>query len=584
MLVYVVVLLAHGLLPGLLPDAPVTYLAEGTIRCLNDLGLSALTSHCHAFGEPTGYPLLTGGPVLALGAVLMYLPGIDSYGAHLISLATFDALALLGGYGLMRRLGAPAAVALGAAAAYLLTPTIIGMAPFGGTFVGFALLPAYAWVDLRLIDEVDRRGGRGLAAAIAAYVAVRTGALFLDGYSFIASLLVGGTLWLQWIVRRDRSLSRKALGAATFIGANAVAVALYQAYVPADFDPNPLAVFRSLGLDLITLVLPSESVWWADRSGLTFDGELWGDGSNSRHNYLGILCLALALAYMLGRPLRREAVAIGTAGAVALVLSLGPSLKVNEERPMVPVGELTFESYLMPEGAATADLPWGDLFVKAPGIDTMRASYRWSAVSRMALIVLAGLAIARLAARRRYGRLAAITLAVLAFAEVAPNLSLYEAAYDRNHDAVAAVRAEVERDLQSATHAGERVFFLSYDGSHNDYMVNFLAAGADLRSYNAGGDKNVAFAQRAWPAEVAALAAPTFAPDAVVAALNSGRLDAVIAPFFHPRWSAYSWPPDRSMRARAKAAFSLTLADQRLDVKRYRSFAVIRLASARSQR
>jgi len=63
----------------------------------------------------------------------------------------------------MRRLGAGRLVALGTAAAYLLTPTMMGLRGFGGTFTGYTLLPAYALTDLLAIEAVERRRGKPLA-------------------------------------------------------------------------------------------------------------------------------------------------------------------------------------------------------------------------------------------------------------------------------------------------------------------------------------------------------------------------------------------------------------------------------------
>jgi hypothetical protein len=574
---YGLVLFAHGFLPGMLPDAPWAYLSEGGIRCLNDLGLEALTSWCHRYGEPLGFPMLTTGPVLGMGAAFMALPGVGSYGAYILAGATFDALALAGGYGLMRRLGAQRLVALGAATVYLLTPTVIGLGSFGGTFTGFALLPAFAWCDLVAIDAVDRRRGRSLAALLACYLAVRTGSLFLDGYSFLASGLVGGFLWLAWLVRGDVSWRRRTFGAVAFLAANAIAVVVYQLYVPDAYEQNPIGIFRAMGADLVTILAPTEWVWPAAKLNYTAEHfDLWGDGSNSAFNYVGYACLILAAAYFLGRPRRREAVALAAAGVVALALSFGPSLKVDEVKPNL-TSQPEFADYLMPEGTAAIDFPWGGVFTAIPGVDSSRATYRWFGVTRLALIVLAALAIAKLASSGGTRRLAAVGLAGLATVELLPNLPLLSQNYRAKHDDVAAVRDEVEPDLARATRDDEHAFFLSYDGSHNDYMVNFLASGAGIRSFSVGGDKNVVMAQKRWPPEVAALAAVPVAPETVIESLRSGTVDVVIAPFFHARWSSYSWPPPPETRSQAETNFAPLLDDRRLRVERYRWFATIRL-------
>jgi hypothetical protein len=560
-------------------------MAEGAIRCLNDLGASAIATHCHEYGEPLGYPLLTGGPLLVIGAVLMYLPGVESYGAYTLAASFFDALALAGGYLLLRRLDAPRWLALGAATAYLLAPTVIGMRSFGGTYFGFALLPAYAWVDLLVISAIGGvQRGRVLVAVFAGYAALRGGALFMDGYSFVASALVGGFLWAEWLLRRGISGYRRVIGMAVALAANAVAVGIYLAYVPGDYSDPPLEIFRAMGLDVITLVSPSEWVWAAAELGYGADHRgLWGDGSNAAYNYAGVVVAALAGAYLLLRPRRREALALAAAGVVALVLSLGPSLKIDDARPDV-ASQPGYEYYLMPADEATIDLPWASLFTALPGIDSMRATYRWYGATRMALIVLAALALAALAARGGRYRALAIAIALVAIIEIAPNLASLKDLYARSHDDVAAVRADVEPSLREVTRPGERTFFASYDGTHNDYMVNFLSAGAGLKAYNAGGDKNVTMAAAVWPDEIKTLAVAPLDPDAVVVALESGRADVIVLPFFHARWSSYAWPPTEDVRADARAAFAPVLADPRLNVERERWLATVRLDTRRGQR
>lgn len=183
----VLVLLAHGVVPGQIGSTDDAYLTQGAILCEHHLGLQALTSSCHAFGQPLGYPLLTNGPTIALGAIAMRL-GASLNGAYLIASAVIEIVALAGGYALARRLGVRRPVALWAAALYLLAPTTVGLIAFPGTGAGFDLLPCYALADLILLERLNQRRSRLLILVLAAYVAVRIFALFMDGYSFAASV------------------------------------------------------------------------------------------------------------------------------------------------------------------------------------------------------------------------------------------------------------------------------------------------------------------------------------------------------------------------------------------------------------
>ena len=573
---FMFVLFVHGFLPGLVSDAPTTYLSEASVQCLHDLGASALWSWCHDYGEPLGYPLLTGGPVLGLGALAMYLPGVGASGANMLAAATFDAVALAGGYGLMRRLGAGRIVALGAGAAFLLTPTIIGLRPFGGTFFGFALLPAYAYADLIVLAAIGRGGKQTVALAVTGYSVVKTAALFMDGYSFVASNLVSALLVLTWVLSSGVSYRRRAVGVAAFVLANILALALYMLYVPGAYDASPIEMYRSMGLDVVTLIVPTEWVWPAAKLNYTGDHrELWGDGTNSAFNYLGVICLGLAIAYVARRPRLPSAVAIATAGVVALILAVGPALKINDARPSA-AGLPTYQSYLMPKGDAFADLPWAGVFTAAPGLKSMRATYRWFAVTRLALIVLAALTIDALLRRRGLWRWAALVVAALAIVELMPNVPLYASTARAHHRQITAMQSSAGAEVRAATRSGEQAFLLNYDGTHNDYLANYLASAADLRAYNAGGDKNAALAAAHWPTEIAPLGAAVVKGDAVERAFASGRLDVIIAPLFHLRWSSYAWPPPRGDRAQANKAFAPLLADRRFRIDRRRWIVTVR--------
>ena len=578
LLAYVLVLLGHGLLPGLTTDASSRYLSEGAVQCVHDLGVGAFKPWCHEYGEPLGYPLLTNGPLIVLGALLAWLPGLTVASALTIAAAVFDALALLGAYALLRTLGARPAVALVAALAYLLSTTVIGLGGFPGTFTGFVLLPAYAFVDLWAIRVLSSGKPRLVALAVIAYVGVKSGALFMDGYSFIVANTVSALLWAGWVLMERPPRRRAVAGVALFLAANLFAVLLYRAYVPDSTYPSPLELVRAMGLDSVTLVWPTDANWLAAALGVDTDhSDLWGDGTNSAFNYAGVVCVALGVWYLARPPRSREAITLALAAAIALVLAFGPSLKVDDSTSMT--NRVSYESYLMPESAATLSFPWDRAFTSISGLEEMRAAYRWFALTRLGLIVLAALAVERaLRSRSRRWQAAVIVVGALAILELAPNLPDVVRQYEANHRAVDAFKSDVVPDLRAVTEPGERAFFVSYDGSHNDFLANYLATAGDVRSYNAGGDKNAVLSQEEWPPPVMGLAAAQPTGDAVVAALSSGRVDVVIVPMFHLRWSAYRWPASADEQSAARRTLVPLVDDSRLRVDQRATVSAIRLA------
>jgi hypothetical protein len=149
--------------------------------------------------------------------------------------------------------------------------------------------------------------------------------------------------------------------------------------------------------------------------------------------------------------------------------------------------------------------------------------------------------------------------------------------YRANSSQHTQVRDEVATDLAKATRAGERVFFLSHDGVHNDFLASYLAATTRLRAYNAGGDKNVGYSMASWPAEVRGLAGAGTPAAAVERALRSRKVDVVVAPYFQLQVNSASWPPAPETVAAAKGAFAPLVRSSALQVQRYRWFAAVRL-------
>lgn len=551
------------------------------MRCLSESPVDFLSLSCESLGLPYGYPVVFGGPFAMLGALFMWAFGMGSDGAYTLSSASFLGIALFSGYALIRRLGAGRAVAMGAAVTYLVSPTILGLQGFGGTFFGFALLPAYALADVLMIEALAKRRWATVAVAFVPFAGVKVFALFMDGYSFVAAGLISLALWAEWTLRKQRiSKVRRFAGPGLLLGANLCAVAVYTAYESSDYGKPALPIFRALGLDLITLVSPSEFLWLAKEAGWAVNRSgLWGDGSNIHYNYIGFVCLALAMIALLSKATSRRTVALAIAGVVALVLSFGPALKLNEAGPPADGFPPSHASYVMQEGEAL-ELPWSGLFTSVPGLDSMRATYRWFGVTRFVLIVLAALGASVLLGKGRVMQWTGAVLAILAVVELSPAFLRHASAYQSRRAQMEAFTEQVEPELVGASDVGDRVFFLNYDGSHNDWLVNYLAPAAGLSTYNAGGDKNYVLAAQRWPEEVVALAGSEVSSDDVHRALRSGRVDAVIVPFFHLRQDAYSWPPSSEKRVSIKEQYSEILGDSGLEVDTGEWLAVVTLGSS----
>ena len=168
-------------------------------------------------------------------ALVSAVTGLDSYQAGvpvgmLITLAGFA-----GGYVLFRLMGATVVPALVGSAVYSVMPFTLGIQIFFGTGSGFILLPAYAAVDVVLL-----RWLRGLshsrmrywprllpAAAFAGYLVLRIWAIFLDGYTFVMSGLLGVGLLIATAIQNRANVRYLMASFGTFGVANVFAVGIY---------------------------------------------------------------------------------------------------------------------------------------------------------------------------------------------------------------------------------------------------------------------------------------------------------------------------------------------------------------------
>ena len=214
-----------------------------------------------------------------------------------------------------------------------------------------------------------------------------------------------------------------------------------------------------------------------------------------------------------------------------------------------------------------------------PGIESIRATYRWFAVTRMALILLAGLAIAELArgpGRRR--QVLAVVLAGVAVVEVLPTCRCSSASTAPTTTTASrcARRSSPTSTERRATASGRSSSATTVGTTTSSPTTSRRPHG--LRAYNAGGDKNSVYAARAWPPEVQAIAAPSPPPEAVEQALRSGKVDVVVLPSFHLQENSSAWPPSPQQQAAAKQAFEPIASAPGLDVRRYRWFTTVRLS------
>lgn len=577
----VVVQLVHGVVPWLIGSATTWYNAVGEIRC-GELSLSLLLQdRCAVVGGDAGSSIGNGQPIVLAAAVLGRATGMPAGWAYSVVVLGMALVAVVLGSALLRRFGASPVIALVGITLFLISPTVLGFRGLGSTQFGVLLLPASIEIQLRLARECTVRSWWRPVVGVVAWIAACFLIARLDGYGFLMSQAATGVLLAGGLLLGGRRLAA-VRGLAGFAVANGVALLAYRAQGGGDWAESSIDLFRAMGADVVTLLRPTVTTWWTAvvPSAAGDWSELWGDGSNSAHNYLSVATVVLAVVgtVVAVRRDRRSLVWLVVLAA-ALVLALGPSLKVGEVRgPLVP--PITYESYLMPESRGLLTLPTQWVYENVPGFSSMRATYRWVVLARLALVVLAAAGVTHLLRQHGWRRVAGVVLAVLAVVDTLPALPRVLVSSRGQAQEVGQFDAEVVAPLDDATRDGARVVFYPNAVGGNDYLAGYLATGAHLQTYNAGGDKTLAEARESWPDEVTGVLR---APDdedplpAVATLLESGAADCVVVPFFDLRWSIGKWPDDGDLGDPGTAFASRASADERLDVRRYDDFAVVGL-------
>jgi hypothetical protein len=573
-----------GQLPGLTNSLPATIAQDGATQCLVNHGFSQWPVACPDVGYPLGEAFVQALPLNILGFLLTYLPGVSTHLAVTLSCMLVTAVGLAGATTLLRSIGIGFPVALGGAALYLLSPSVLTLVGFGSTYWAFLLLPTAALIDLDIFRRWPAVALRRRVAFGVGWFLVKLCLLFLDGYAFVMGMLVTIVIFGLWASQR---VGWRTAGSALLavLAATGAAYFCYERYIPGGgYAKSSIDLFRSMGLDVTSLVRPSTFIWWAKLTNHPLNtAALWGDGSNSVGNYVGLGCALLALLAIIAcwRSNRGWVLGLLALGLIGLVMSLGPSLKVGATRPPL-AAEVTYQSYLMPKQDGIIELPTTLLDEHAPGITQMRATYRWFLLTRWSLIALATLGVQELLVRSRRSKhpwpavLAVGLLACLSVAELmpAPSARLHTFRAGENQ------RLAMERvatELKSALPARSLVAYVVGGVSPaSDYLASFLTPRANLRSYNIGDDKGLLLSKAHWPASVSkVIQGPNVLATNVEPVLVNHLADAIIVPKFDLRWSAYSWPPALVYQQRGTVFADQLAAVPGLHVKAYQWFYVV---------
>lgn len=553
----------HGLLPHM-SNAPSTYITSvGYIECGDREPLELIRARCTLMGGSAGSPIPQGLPFYVPAVLILKVFWLSPAMAFSVTASVVMVLAFFGGYKFFGLATQSKYLALFGAFIYLVSPFIFSLRNFGGTYWAFLLIPFFLFVAWKLI-RLRNMSHKQLLGSGAIWCLWAAALLFLDGYSFVLCvifvyILLGG-LYLK---EKDKQANWLLQGVLVFIGL-LVAYALYTKLLPTgSFGKSSLALFRAMGLDVSTIFIPTSGTWLASLLHMGADWKkLWGDGSNT-NNYIGIFLLLSFISgiyYSLKKnKLSGLKLAIIVAGLFGLVFAMGPAIKINSQKPD---NTTLTKSYEMPQSAAIPNLPVAAIDRYVPGFSTMRATYRWFALTELAIVFFAVIGLEVLLARKRIK--ASVAISILIIIDLMPNPHLVIAANIARYDQNQQFNTEVIDPLKRVVRPNERALIYPNTAGSNDYLASYMVPLLGIRTYNLADDKAVNYARKQWPGPILDLMLhPDFSVNdkarLIRMSFDQNDISLLIIPQFDLRWDSYSWPPakdypDRQILAQALRA------------------------------
>lgn len=534
------VLAVNGALPFLTsPTLGQAVWTSGFSQSFLNEGLSTIYSHNIGIPEPAAIAFGLAGAFVTAVFMAVGLHAADAYSAMI---AFWLIVAFLSAFKLARFVLVPPNLAVLSALAWCTMPMVWNHAGYSMVSTGIALLPLYLLAALWLFSRthtVESLACSDFLKLFLFYLAVCLLAVFMDGYTFMM-FASGASIIAIWSFF-NVTAPLKQYGYRLFIHILSFGLAylLYALYLgKPQFEASPIDFFRGWGVDIAFWLIPSAGVHWIPDllglSNLRSDNQFFGDSSVWVTTFaLPLIIGALTITFISKKT--RLMLPLTLITLVGFYMALGPSFKFNSVKP----AEYT-DGPLMEAQYAVAPTGTAVLSKHLPGFKNMRASYRWQALGVLGAWALIVLAMSR-GQRKSLIVLASVTLGFVIILNL-PNLP-NKFVRDINHRTMFFdIDDNLVADLKNEVFQGEKVLFLPW---RNDFLVNYLAAKLDIRTYNIGGDKNLMEARRHWPGLLQQFQMAKIDQDfaeRVSLVLARKEADVVILPYIDMLWAAHAWP------------------------------------------
>jgi hypothetical protein len=556
-----VVFVINGTVPGLLiPTTAQAFWTTGFAQSFINDGFSI---YAHNIGAPQPAAIAFGLSGALVTSVFLKL-GLSAADAYSAAFALWLTVAFAGAYNLTRRLGGEPMMSLLSATLWCTMPVLWFHNGYSMLALGIALLPFYFYCSARVLDY-PRSITNFILFQVACLIAV-----FMDGYTYIMFAVATGFAFLFSLIKfRDSSLTDIIIKGFTIGAGLLISYVLYALYVgQAEFIASPIDFFRGWGANLEFFFIATKGVMFLpDLMGISdarTAQEYFGDSSVFKSSFSAAIIIVAIYAVVTAKADRKAMALFAVIALFGFYMSLGPSVKLFTYRPE-GMDQLMPKSY----GLFSTGNAW--LSERLPGFKNMRASYRWMALGVFGCWVILAI---MLSSKRWSVTQKAIALVVVAAFNI-PAAGVVRNYYQDRADVTS--REAVVQELVPLVKKGETVAFLPY---RNDFLVNYLASKLDIRTYNIGGDKNLASARESWPETMKRFNQDEIDPDFMAnvrAVLENEDADAVAITYIDLLASAHSGPLRDVFKDELTAIAKKLDDDPRLVASYSDHFAIIRL-------
>ena len=563
---FLLVLSVYGALPFLqLPTLGQAVWTSGFAQSLVNQGWTSI--YANNFGFPELAPVYFGLIGVIVTAIFIRL-GLHASDAYTMMCVVFLLLAYVGAFNFSRFFGVKRIRAILLAGFWVTMPIIWTHSGYSMVSLGMALLPFYFFSIKNFLSGDSFKIANILLCFFACFIAV-----FMDGYSFMM-FAFGSLLAMIFLYFGSRHTFQERSVFLTIPVALLVSYLFYAAYIgDYYFKPSGLDFFRAWGMDISFFLCPTKGVlclYDALNFGIPRTGrEFFGDASVWVSTFTLPIYVFGLVSWFGCRKTTKEASFFLLLAFIALYMALGPSFKFNSVKPE-EMGSLMPDRYAL--------FPTGTAFLSrlAPGFNNMRAAYRWIALGVFSCWSLIVLLVSQLKNKKL---LIVVAFVVFFILSNMPHLYDVYVVSKHNREAFLNIHEKIILNLRDHIQPNELVAFLPYG---NDFLVNYISSVLNIRTYNVGGDKNLALARKFWPPTMQqfrmGLIDSSFAKR-VALLLVEGSADVVVLPRIDLLWGAHYWPFPRRFEGEFIPVLKTLLRQDCLSVKEAGDYFIVRVSA-----